>query len=494
MAERNLRDLLAPWMPAAPACQLREMSLDSRCITAGDLFVAVAGHQTDGRSYIAQAIKQGAAAVVAQATDPAMHQKVEQICGVPVVYLYQLNRHLSALAGAFYQQPSQRLQLVGVTGTNGKTTITQLLAQWSQQLGATAAVMGTLGNGLLGQMVPSANTTASAVEIQHALNQFADQGAALVAMEVSSHGLVQQRVAALSFAAAVFSNLSRDHLDYHGDMENYQAAKWSLFADHQPQQAIINADDPVGQRWLEKLPNAVAVSLHGNLAQNQRPHWLSASAIHYHNNGASISFRSSWGDGQLETHLLGEFNVSNLLLALATLLALGYPLAALIATAADLQPVCGRMERFSAPGKPTLVVDYAHTPDALEKALAALRLHCRGQLWCLFGCGGDRDSGKRPLMARAAEQWADRVVITDDNPRSEAPEAITDDILAGFNSASVVPVIHQRAEALAYIIAQAQAEDVVLVAGKGHEDYQLIGQHRLNYSDRTTVMQLLGVM
>ncbi len=492
MADRNLRDLLAPWVSSAPERALREMTLDSRVAASGDLFVAIKGHQADGRRYIPQAIAQGVAGVVAEAEGEATDGEIREIHGVPVIYLAQLHQRLSALAGRFYHEPSQRLQLVGVTGTNGKTTTTQLLAQWAQWLGETSAVMGTVGNGLLNKVVPTENTTGSAVDVQQVLANLAGQGATFAAMEVSSHGLVQHRVAALKFAASVFTNLSRDHLDYHGDMEHYEAAKWLLFSEHTCGQAIINADDEVGQRWLSMLPDAVAVSMESAFEFNPG-RWLKATHVDYHDSGATVRFSSSWGDGEIESRLMGAFNVSNLLLALATLLALDYPLAQLVESAARLQPVCGRMEVFSAPGKPTVVVDYAHTPDALEKALEAARLHCKGNLWCVFGCGGDRDKGKRPLMGAIAEECADIVVVTDDNPRTEDPRAIVNDILAGMLDAGQAHVVAGRAEAVTNAIMQAQADDVVLIAGKGHEDYQIVGNRRLDYSDRVTAARLLGV-
>jgi UDP-N-acetylmuramoyl-L-alanyl-D-glutamate--2,6-diaminopimelate ligase len=313
-------------------------------------------------------------------------------------------------------------------------------------------------------------------------------------MEVSSHGLVQHRVAALKFAASVFTNLSRDHLDYHGDMEHYEAAKWLLYSTHHHGQAIINADDEVGRRWLAKLPDAVAVSMEDHINPNCHGRWLKAVEVNYHDSGATIRFASSWGEGEIESRLMGAFNVSNLLLALATLLALGYPMADLLKTSERLQPVCGRMEVFSAPGKPTVVVDYAHTPDALEKALEAARLHCTGKLWCVFGCGGDRDKGKRPLMGAIAEQFADIPVVTDDNPRTEEPRAIINDILAGMLDAGRARVVEGRAEAVTNTIMQARENDVVLLAGKGHEDYQIVGNRRLDYSDRVTAARLLGVV
>ena len=494
MADRNLRDLLAPWVPTLPARALREMTLDSRVAASGDLFVAVVGHQTDGRRYIPQAIAQGVAAIIAEAKGEATDGEVRELHGVPVIYLSQLNERLSALAGRFYDEPSERLRLIGVTGTNGKTTTTQLIAQWSQLLGETSAVMGTVGNGLLGKVIPTENTTGSAVDVQQVIAGLAAQGATLAAMEVSSHGLVQHRVAALKFRASVFTNLSRDHLDYHGDMEHYEAAKWQLYSAHHYGQAIVNADDEVGRRWLANLPDAVAVSMENNINPDCHGRWLKAIDVKYHDSGATIRFASTWGEGELESRLMGAFNVSNLLLALATLLALDFPLNDLLKTASQLQPVCGRMEVFSAPGKPTVVVDYAHTPDALEKALQAARLHCAGKLWCVFGCGGDRDKGKRPLMGAIAEEFSDVPVVTDDNPRTEEPRAIINDILAGMVDAGQARVVEGRAEAVTSAIMQAKENDVVLLAGKGHEDYQIVGSRRLDYSDRVTAARLLGVV
>lgn len=494
MTDHNLHDLLTPWVPAAPDRLLRKMTLDSREAASGDLFVAVKGHAADGRLFILQAIAQGVAAVIADAEGEAEDGQIVEMHGVPVIYLAQLSQRLSALVGRFYQQPGEKLKLIGVTGTNGKTTTTQLLAQWAQLLGETGAVMGTVGNGVYGQLIPAENTTGSAVDVQHLLASLVNKGTTLAAMEISSHGLVQHRVAALPFAAAAFTNLSRDHLDYHGDMARYEAAKWLLFSGHKVSQAIINADDEVGLRWLQQLPDAVAVTIKNNLQLGCHDRWVKATEVRYHDGGASVRFESSWGKDEIDSRLMGAFNVSNLLVALATLLSLDYPLAALVATAGQLLPVTGRMEVFSTPGKPTVVVDYAHTPDALEKALSAARLHCKGQLWCLFGCGGDRDKGKRPLMGAIAEQFADVVVITDDNPRSEDPAAIVADVLTGLLDPGRARVVMDRAQAVTNAVMQAQEGDIVLVAGKGHENYQIIGSQSLDYSDRVTVAHLLGVI
>ncbi|CUX97295.1 UDP-N-acetylmuramoyl-L-alanyl-D-glutamate--2,6-diaminopimelate ligase [Candidatus Hoaglandella endobia] len=494
MNDRNLRELLAPWVPEAPDQVLREMTLDSRTAATGDVFIAVAGHKTDGRRYILQAISQGVAAVVAQSEDDTEEVKISILHGVPVIYLRRLNELLSVLAGRFYGEPSRTLHLIGVTGTNGKTTTTHLLAQWTHLLGKVSAVMGTVGKGIIGQINNTAatNTTGSPVEIQQLLASLKNQGASLAAIEVSSHGLVQHRVSHLHFAAAVFTNLSIDHLDYHCDMVQYEAAKWRLFNELDVVQRIINADDATGRRWLEQLPQAVAVSISGDLPTLWKGNWLCADKVHYHAHGTEISFRSSWGTGLLYSQLVGEFNVNNLLLALATLLALDYPLPALLATTSNLQSVCGRMEIFHVDRQPTVLVDYAHTPDALEKALKAARLHCHGKLWCVFGCGGDRDKVKRPLMGAIAEKYADQVIITDDNPRNEVSQDIINDILSGLLDADGAQTISGRTEAVTSAIMQAAPTDLILVAGKGHENYQIIGQQRLHYSDRTTVACLLG--
>ncbi|MDU8924106.1 UDP-N-acetylmuramoyl-L-alanyl-D-glutamate--2,6-diaminopimelate ligase [Pasteurellaceae bacterium LIM206] len=469
---------------------LTDMILDSRSVKKGCLFVAVKGHTADARQYIPQAIRAGASAVLKQADLPAEHLQVRFERNVPVISYYQLVEHLSALADKFYDYPSQKLTLVGVTGTNGKTTIAQLLAQWSRILGHTTGVMGTIGNGLFGRVKPAANTTGSAVEVQANLADFVAQGADFAAMEVSSHGLVQHRVEAVHFAAGIFTNLSRDHLDYHRTMENYAAAKKRLFTELDCHRQIINADDEIGLQWLAELPDAVAVSCNPSFSTDQKQ-WLKATDIRFNPQGARVQFVSGWGNGEIESHLIGAFNVSNLLLVFATLLSLGYPLELLVQTAPQLTGVCGRMEMITAADKATAIVDYAHTPDALEKALQAARVHCHGKLWCIFGCGGDRDAGKRPMMAKIAERLADEVIITDDNPRTEDHKKIMADIVQGFDRADKVQIIYDRETAIATALQSAVSNDVVLIAGKGHEDYQIIGTRKHHFSDQETVKKYL---
>lgn len=498
---------LLPFFPELPIWAelktLNQMTLDSRQVQQGDLFVALKGHQVDGRQFITKAIEQGAALVLAEAdegiSEPELASEFAK-CNLnrtacKVISVPNLPKMLSAIANVFYAEPSKKLTLVGITGTNGKTTTAQLFAQWRNLLGGKSAVMGTIGNGLYGQVQEAVNTTGSAIEIQRNLADFVAQGADFCAMEVSSHGLAQYRTEALAFDLAVFTNLSRDHLDYHNTMEEYAAAKFRLFDELSTQQQVINADDEIGKLWLAKLPQAVAVSINPAETLNQT-RWVQATNIAYTLQGAEIEFASSWGNGKLDSRLIGAFNVSNLLTAFAGLLALGYELQKLLETAPLLTGVSGRMECLvseEAPqANPMVIVDYAHTPDALEKALQAARLHCDGKLWCVFGCGGDRDTGKRPLMASIAEQYADNVIVTDDNPRTEDPDIIFADIMQGFKKPKNVQKMHIRQYAIEQAISQADSKDVVLVAGKGHEDYQIIGTKKYHFSDQEVAKKFLG--
>ncbi|MGQ4603467.1 UDP-N-acetylmuramoyl-L-alanyl-D-glutamate--2,6-diaminopimelate ligase [Aeromonas veronii] len=489
LLSRALDALLRPFGIQAPALTLTDIQLDSRRVGPGSLFVAIRGHQVDGRRFIEQAVAQGATAVVFEEDG----EFIPPSTPVPCIGMRDLPAHLSALAGYFYDQPAQKLDLVGITGTNGKSTTALLVANWRTLLGGKAGVMGTIGNGLFGNLIEAENTTGSAVQVQANLAALQAQGADLVAMEVSSHGLVQHRVAALPFAAAVFTNLSRDHLDYHGTMEAYGAAKEQLLQLVDESNAVINRDDELGAKWIEKYPAAVAFSADGPI-EHHSGRQLTAQQLDFHQQGFRAQINSSWGNGVLSAPLLGRFNVSNVLAAMGVMLVLGYDFNELLATAPQLQPVTGRMECFGGGDTPLAVVDYAHTPDALEKALQALRVHCTGQLWCLVGCGGDRDRGKRPMMAAMAEQYADRVILTDDNPRTEEPARIMADMVAGLRDPAAVQVEHDRVKAISLAIGQASKQDIILVAGKGHEDYQIIGTDKRHYSDRETVAAALHTL
>lgn len=487
----TLASLLKPWLtpnkPELADIPVNHLILDSRVVSRGDTFVAVIGHAVDGRLFIDRAIEAGANAVIAQADSEHKHGEIQWKQGVAIVHIHGLDSLLSIMAARLYHYQQQ---VIGVTGTNGKTTITQLIAQWIELLGKKAAVMGTTGNGFLQQLEQAKNTTGSAIEVQRTLAQLDAKGADYTAMEVSSHGLVQGRIAAVPFKLGIFTNLSRDHLDYHGNMEGYEAAKKLLFTGHHCELAVLNIDDEVGERWLADRTDAIAVSVTGKQVANNG---LWATYVEYSDSGISLNFAGHFGEGKLSAPLIGQFNASNLMLAFAALLSLGFDIQQLQQTASQLQPVLGRMELFHVDEQPKVVVDYAHTPDALEKALQALRIHCEGKLWVIVGCGGDRDKGKRPMMAAIAEQLADEVILSDDNPRSEDPALIINDMLAGMKQPQRAKVEHGRYLAASYAIAHATKQDIILLAGKGHEDYQVVGTETIHYSDRESAASLLGL-
>lgn len=484
----NLQSLLPAYEQQLPATQVRGLVLDSREVGADDCFIAVQGHQADGRHFIQAAIRAGASAVLQQANSFS----VDVRGAVPVVSVPQLAEQLSAIAGRFYGSPSRQLKVTGVTGTNGKTTVTHLVAQLLATLGQPSAVIGTLGSGVVGSagaLTSEQNTTPDAITLQKRLRNLHDEGIAQVAMEVSSHALVQGRVAALEFDTVVATNLSRDHLDYHGSMESYAAAKQDLFTRYPARVRIFNADDETVGGWYSAAPGHYRYTLSGGLQDAENT--LAASQLRFHAEGAE--FRLHWQGEQTlsQSSLLGRFNVANVMAAALVALTAGYQLNAVAAAIAKLTAVAGRMERFSAPGQPLVIVDYAHTPDALTQVLQAARLHCRGKLWCLFGCGGDRDRGKRPQMGQAASEVADIIVITDDNPRTENAQQIIADIASGATEGARVLTHSGRREAVLKTIADADAEDVVVLAGKGHEDYQVVGTQKIDYNERQIVASFM---
>ncbi|ABL98560.1 UDP-N-acetylmuramoyl-L-alanyl-D-glutamate--2, 6-diaminopimelate ligase [Shewanella amazonensis] len=473
-----LKDLLAPWFHYAGTESVHAPVIDSRQLTAGGLFIAVPGYKTDGRAYLDAAFAKGAAAALVHTDDPDEHGKVSYEPGLCIAF-FQLNRQVSAVARQYYALTRGKLRVVGVTGTNGKTSVSQLIAQLTELLGDKAAVMGTLGNGLWGQLQDVGNTTADAVRVMADLYDFEHQGAKVCAMEVSSHGLVQGRVEAVPFEVAVFTNLSRDHLDYHGDMDNYAAAKRRLFAFGSLSARVINLDDKVGEQWFDGMGCATGFSCLGHAKAD----WRFENA-HFHHAGFSANLVWPGGQKPLECRLLGAFNLSNLLAALCAMAQLGYQVPDLVAAAAKLEAVPGRMECFPRKDGVSLVVDYAHTPDAIEQALKAARHHCEGALWIVFGCGGDRDKGKRPLMAEAAEAFADCLVLTSDNARSEDPAVILEDMKAGLDAPERALCMVDRVAAIRHAVSMAKPGDLILLAGKGHETYQEIAGVKHEYDER----------
>jgi UDP-N-acetylmuramoyl-L-alanyl-D-glutamate--2,6-diaminopimelate ligase len=470
---------------AASSALIRELTLDSRKVRPGDLFLAVPGTQQDGRVHIADAIARGAAAVAYEAEGalPMTAHSAE------LVALKGLAGQLSAIAGRFYGEPSRGLHLIGITGTNGKTSVSQLLAQALDLLGERCGIVGTLGNGFYNALALGRHTTPDPIGVQATLADMKNAGARAVAMEVSSHGLHQGRVAALAFDVAVFTNLSRDHLDYHGSMDSYGEAKAALFAWSGLRCRVLNLDDAFGRELAEaEHPSRlIGYSLENPAA------YLYCRDIRFDEQGVRATLVTPRGEGHLRSSLLGRFNLSNLLAVVGALLGMDYALDEILKLLPQLQGPVGRMQRLGGVKQPLLVVDYAHTPDALEKVLEALRPHVKGRLLCLFGCGGDRDRGKRPLMAAVVERLADGVLVTDDNPRSEAPEQIFNDIRAGFANPEAVQFVHGRGQAIAQLVAAASADDVLVLAGKGHEDYQEINGERQPFSDLIEAGKALAV-
>jgi UDP-N-acetylmuramoyl-L-alanyl-D-glutamate--2,6-diaminopimelate ligase len=513
----TLRRLLAGIVEVPEDIAVSDVTLDSREVTPGSLFLACRGHDAGhgsgarhGVEFAAQASERGARAVLyetpvageARALDAAARllQRVRQRAGQDedqfVVAVPDLRSHLGVIADRFFGEPSQALHVVGVTGTNGKTTCAWLIAQALTLCGRPAAYIGTLGYGSPGNLHPAVHTTADVVSVHRQLAALRAGGAAAVAMEVSSHALDQGRVDEVRFAEAAFTNLTQDHLDYHGTMDAYGAAKARLFARPTLHARVINVDDAFGRELAGAGSGhgRLIVTGRGGLTVRDAAH-VTATQVRARGDGFDLTVDSSWGDARVRVPLIGEFNVDNALTALAVLLAAQVPLAAALSALERCVAAPGRMQTVGVAGAAphaTVIVDYAHTPDALAKALDAAREHCRGRLHVVFGCGGDRDALKRPIMGSIAATRADAVTVTDDNPRNEDPARIVRDILAGITSGGErVHIEHDRAIAIRDAIRSAAPDDVVLIAGKGHEDYQIYGANRREFSDEQVARQVL---
>lgn len=486
---------LGELLPSCPdqwqAITLHALVADSRLVSAGACFVAVAGTHYNAREYIPAAIDAGAAVVLTEADSHfTLHTVINH---VPVLAVPSLGEMLGQLAARWYGQPSQAMTVLATTGTNGKTSIANLLAGACQQLGTRAAVMGTLGNGFPGALVPAVFTTPDPLQLQRLLAEFRAQGAKYVALEASSHGLSQGRLSGTCIHTALFTNLTRDHLDYHGDMAAYAASKAGLFRWPELRAAVINVDDVYGAEMMAQLADNVQCLRYSlNPASDAD---LVAESVEATLDGLRVQLRLPAHISQkavtLISPLIGRFNASNLLAVVGGLLSIGHDIAAIAAALAKVSPVPGRMQCLREPGTPLAVVDYAHTPDALAQALKAAREHTQAKLWVVFGCGGGRDTGKRPEMGRIAGELADYVVITTDNPREEDPQAIVDHVRSGLAADRAVRSVLDRGEAIAQVLAEAGENDLVLVAGKGHETYQEVHGVRTPFSDVEQVRMAL---
>jgi UDP-N-acetylmuramoyl-L-alanyl-D-glutamate--2,6-diaminopimelate ligase len=467
---------------------ISDLTQDGRAARPGSAFLAVLGSSEHGLKYAPQAVANGARAVLWEPAPVAVIPDLpSEILVAPVP---RLRENASLIADRFYGAPSAQLSVAGITGTNGKTTCAYLLAQALEAVGRPAGYMGTIGTGRPQRLAASALTTGDAVTVQRTLAELRKGGAASVAMEVTSHALEQARVAAVRFRTAVFTNLTRDHLDYHGTMERYGAAKATLFTLPDLRSRVINVDDAFG-RELANDPRgrgrAVVTSRSAAPLVHGAAGFVRATHVSLSQRGIELEFDSSWGAGTVVSPLVGDFNVDNLLTVIAVLLDWDVPLAQVTDALRRVRAAPGRMETFGGTHAPLAVVDYAHTPDALRKALSSARAHCAGRLAVVFGCGGDRDPGKRSMMGAIAGELADDIIITDDNPRTESPAVIAAGIAAGIPAGKPFRIELDRARAIREALGNAGPEDVVLVAGKGHEDYQIYGNERRPFSDQKIV-------
>ena len=487
---KSLSDLLNGLVHTDVSIMINGVAIDSRTAKNGDLFMAYRGSMVNGVDYIDDAIDKGAIAILADKDETIESASIS----VPLIKITDLRKQAGIIISRFYDEPSKDMHLIGVTGTNGKTTVSYMIAEAMYSLGKQSAVIGTIGKGLFGRLESDKTTTPDPVKLHSLFADWANSIDAAV-MEVSSHALDQGRVAGAEFNTAIFTNLSRDHLDYHETFEDYANAKFQLFKSVGLENAIINIDDAYGVKFLEDLPDGLDVFAYSSNAKNldsknENVKFISCESIETNNLKTTLKINSPWGSVTIETNLLGAFNIDNSLAAFSALCLYGFPATDAANAISNFNGVPGRMEYFSIESKPLLIVDYAHSPDALEKALLAVKPYCAGKLYCVFGCGGDRDAGKRSEMGKIASRHADNIVITNDNPRYESEEVIVEDILEGINDKTNVSVTYDRSEAITNTFLNASAEDIILIAGKGHETTQQIGSTFYPFSDRELARRL----
>ena len=494
----SLQNLLEGWVSLQAqhsSISVHGLSIDSRSTQVGDLFFALKGLEQHGLQHSSQAINNGAAAIAWEADEAISLDDLPN--SVPCIEVSDLHSKLGLISQRFYADVSQHMHVVGVTGTDGKTSVSQFIAQALQHLNVPCGVIGTLGYGVFPNLSVASHTTPDAIRVHGLLHDYYSDEAKHAVIEASSHGLVQGRLNGVNFNTAVLTNLGRDHMDYHASIEEYAKAKKLLFQSENLQHAVINVDDEFGKELAYEFSdslNVIRYSISSGLSQSDS--CLSASNIEFKMGETCFDIISSWGSASIRTKLVGSFNVSNLLAVLGVLLVNGFDFDHAVSAVRNLKTVSGRME-FIHDGKsdkqnaPAVVVDYAHTPQALENVLKALRAQCDGKLYCVFGCGGDRDQGKRKLMAQAVERYANKAILTDDNPRFEDPAAITQEVEAGFSSTYSYELIHDRRAAIKRAIEGAKPKDIVLIAGKGHEAMQLIKDKKLPFDDKKTAYEIL---
>jgi UDP-N-acetylmuramoyl-L-alanyl-D-glutamate--2,6-diaminopimelate ligase len=491
---KSLAKLLSGLANVDTSIDVTGVAIDSREVKPDDLFMAYRGTEVNGVDYIDDAIRAGAVAVAIDGNEEISLESIS----VTVVKVSNLRKQAGIIISRFYDEPSKEMQIIGVTGTNGKTTVSYMIAQVLFMLGKQSAVIGTIGNGRFGK-VESANTTTPDPVKLHSLFSSWKNEVDSVVMEVSSHALDQDRVAGTEFNIAIFTNLSRDHLDYHGTLEDYAEAKFQLFKSFGLKHAIVNIDDTYGAQLIDLLPTGLNIFAYSTKTSQLNTNKKNISLIFCEkietdHLKTDLTIQSPWGQVSIQTGLLGEFNIENILAAFSALCVSGFPAEQVATALSEFTGIPGRMEYFASRlnslVKPLLVVDYAHTPDALEKALTALRSYCTGKLYCVFGCGGDRDVGKRSQMGAIAESLSDQIILTNDNPRTESEEKIVANILEGIKEKSQVTIKYDRSDAIINTFLNASKNDVILIAGKGHETTQQIGSALSPFSDRELARRL----
>ena len=471
---------------------------DNRKARSGDLFIAHQGFNTHGLLYAQDAVAKGVSVILWDGDLDNRNEILDSISNkVLCIQCHDLKSKVGAIASRYYEQPSLSLNVIGVTGTDGKTSIAHFLAQCLDAYDVHCGVLGTLGNGFINDLHPTGFTTADALLVQKTLAEIQQAGARHVVMEVSSHGLDQGRVNGVAFTTAVLSNVATDHLDYHGTQDNYIAAKKRLFYTPGLGSAVINLDDDFGRVLAKEVRDHVCVwgySIEKDISayKDCADYFVNATEIIPFERGCHLSVSTPKGDGCFDIPLLGRFNVANALAVLSTLLVSHISFEKAIKSLAAIHSVDGRVEIIAEDDKPAVVVDYAHTEQGLIAVCQSMRDHFSGDVWCVFGCGGDRDRSKRPLMAKAAETYADKIIVTTDNPRHEDPQSIIDEVLTGFSSLENVEAILDRRQAIDIAISNAQPGDVVLLAGKGHETSQIVGDVHIAFDDRRVARELLS--
>jgi UDP-N-acetylmuramoyl-L-alanyl-D-glutamate--2,6-diaminopimelate ligase len=491
----SLNQLLAGLIDTAvlSGITIERLVMDSRLVQPGDLFVALPGLTVDGRKFIRQAIDAGASAVIwepEQGTVPIpISWQVSASGGrVPVIAIDKLSNKVGGIADRFNHEPSKQLFVVGITGTNGKTSCSHFVAQALAE-DMHCGVIGTMGWGSIDELNTTTHTTPDVITCHSWLASMLQQGSRAVAMEVSSHALDQGRVNNIHFDCAVFTNLSHEHLDYHGTLESYAAAKAKLFEVESVKSAVINCDDEVGRKLIASLAGKLKIISYGiDFEYNKLD--IFADQIEQTETGLSFFLHTPLGKVKIKNSIYGRFNVYNILATTGVLLSRDYSLAEITKRLSQLQPVDGRLSIVRVSGQPTAVIDYAHTPDALEHALKSVKQHFAGETWCVFGCGGDRDKEKRPLMGEVAERLSDHVIVTSDNPRNESPTEIIQQIVDGMKSEKQI-IKEDRREAIAYALKHAESHDIVLIAGKGHETYQQVGEMQIEFNDASVAREIL---